>query len=349
MFKPGRKNSVAAKAKGADDIAMSCRVRLARNLAGERFPDWATDSDRERVLKQVSMALRQAVPDYKISSLTESQVGECDILYEKHLISSDLLARTSGGGMAISPNGLLCVMINEEDHLRIQGFANGLDMRLAWMRADTLETNLDRVLDFAWTPKLGYLTACPSNVGTGLRASAMLHLPGLRLLEEIDQVVHALERMRFLVRGIGGEGSEAFGQFYQISNMDTLGVSDEAIVTRVVRICAEVVRQERNARLRLQQKTPLVLVDFIARALSVLKSARLLNTSEALEFLSAIRMGISMGLCSRLQVTDVDAMILAMQPGHLQSSVGIVMEPDERDARRAEFISHAVATVKLNC
>jgi protein arginine kinase len=177
---------------------------------------------------------------------------------EAHLISKDWWSGRRGRGRAYAEDGSVCVMINEEDHLRIQGFSGGLDMEAAWRAADALDTRLERHVNYAWSPRLGYLTACPSNVGTGLRASAMVHLLGLRLLGEVEAVERGLERMRLLVRGIGGEGSEAAGQIYQISNMDTLGVTWAGIVGRVSRIVAEVVRQERNARIRWSGRTPLV-------------------------------------------------------------------------------------------
>lgn len=330
-------------------IAMSCRVRLARNLAGERFPDWATERDRERVLGAVREALRKEAPELGMVPVAGVEVQDRDILCESHLISKELLERAAGGGMAVAQDGTVCVMVNEEDHLRIQGFAQGLDMQAAWRCADELDTRLERHLAYAWSPRLGYLTACPSNVGTGLRAGVMLHLLGLRLLGEIDPVVSALERMRLLVRGIGGEGSEAAGQIYQVSNMDTLGTDEAGIIRRVTRIGVEVVRQEHNARVRLLQESPLVLVDCLARSLSVLQNARLLTTAEALEFLSALRLGAAMGLCTRLKVSDVDALILMMQPGHLQKGLGAVMTSDERDEMRADFLSRKVARVKLKC
>jgi protein arginine kinase len=332
-----------------DGIAISCRVRLARNLAGERFPDWATEHDRERVLSRVSAAVLAEAPTFRAQSVSAFDESDREILCEAHLISSDLLNRTTGGGVAYAEDGSVCVMINEEDHLRIQGFSHGLDMAGAWRAADALDTRLERCLDYAWSPQLGYLTACPSNVGTGLRASAMVHLLGLRLLDEIEAVERALERMRLLVRGVGGEGSQADGQIYQISNMDSLGVDERSIIERVSRIAAEVVRQERNARLRLIQESPLVLVDCLARSLSVLQNARLLSTPEALEFLSSLRLGASLGLFSRIKAEEVDGLILMVQPGHLQKALGMALTSEERDEMRADYLRRKTANVKLKC
>ncbi|MDD3544590.1 MAG: ATP--guanido phosphotransferase [Kiritimatiellae bacterium] len=330
-----------------DVIAISCRVRLARNLAGEMFPDWAGEADRARVFSAVRKALRAERPDVRVALIDGFNEQERDVLCESHLISKDLLGNPAGGGVAFESDKSYCVMINEEDHLRIQGFTSGLDMHRAWRAADEMDTALERHLKYAWSPRLGYLTACPSNVGTGLRAGAMLHLMGLRLLGELDPVINALERMRLLVRGVCGEGSEAAGQIFQISNMDTLGTDEASIVGRIQRICAEVVRQERNARARLLLESPLVLVDCLARSLSVLKNARLLSTSEALEFLSAIRLGTAMKLCTRLRVSDVDDLILAMQPGHLQKVRGVAMTSDERDEQRAVFLRRQMTGVRL--
>ena len=331
----------------AGDIAVSCRVRLARNLADERFPDWATDSDRERVFSKVRAALEAEKTGLIFKQVASFDAQHLEMLREAHLISKDLLERAAGGGIAYLEKNPVCIMVNEEDHLRIQGFSNGLDMLTAWQRADQLDTRLERRLDYAWSPQFGYLTACPSNVGTGLRASAMVHLLGLRLLGEIEAVVRGLERMRLLVRGIGGEGSEAAGQIYQISNMDTLGVSEESTVQRVARISAEVVRQEHNARVRLIQESPLVLMDCLARSLSVLQNARLLSTVEALEFLSAIRLGVALGFFTRLKVLDVDKLILLMQPGHMQKGMGTSLMSEERDEFRAAFLNRKLAHVRL--
>ena len=346
---PGTLSKKTRNAIPADDIAMRCRVRLARNLAGERFPDWATERDRERVFGQVREALQSEAPGFRVAPVAAFEEQDRDVLFESHLISKDLLERSAGGGVAYAQDGSLCVMINEEDHLRIQGFAEGLDMLGAWQAADALDTRLERRLDYAWTPKLGYLTACPSNVGTGLRASAMLHLLGLRLIGEIESVVRGLERMRLLVRGIGGEGSEAAGQIYQISNMDSLGMDEQAIVRRVTRISSEVVQQEYNARARLIQESPMVLLDCLARSLSVLQNARLLATVEALEFLSAMRLGASLRLFTRLKVSEVDKLILLMQPGHLQKGMGTALTSDERDEMRSEFLRRKMANVRLKC
>ena len=335
------------RAVSSEDIAMVCRVRLARNLADERFPEWATEHDRVRVLEKVKKTLQDAESTMVLRPLADFDATQLDMFCEAHIISRDLLKHDMGAGIAYDPNVPFCVMVNEEDHLRIQGFAEGFDMQAAWHSADRLDTRLESQLTYAWSPRLGYLTACPSNVGTGLRASVMLHLLGLRLIGEMDAVMRGLERIRLLVRGIGGEGSEAAGQIYQISNMDTLGVDEATIVQRVTRIACEVIHQERNARIRLVREMPLVLMDCLARALCLLQQARLLSSGEAVEFLSALRLGASLGLVTRLNVRGVDKLIQDVQPGHLQKCFEKPLGCEERDARRADFLRSKLANVKL--
>jgi len=330
----------------AEEVALVCRVRLARNLEGERFPDWATEHDHARVFERVRSAFGAAAPDLALRPLSDFNVRYLEMLCEQNLISRDLLRRTSGGGIAFEPPSAVCVMVNEEDHLRIQGFADGFDLNRAWQRATRMDALLEPHLHYAWSPRLGYLTACPSNVGTGLRAGVMVHLLGLRLLGEIEAVMRGLERMRLLVRGIGGEGSEASGQIYQISNMDTLGVEEEAIVGRVTRIVAEVIRQALNARERLLRESPLLLTDCLVRALTVLQNARLMSAAEALELLSAVRLGAVLGRFSKLKPVMVNQLILLMQPGHMQSGLQADLNPDQRDEMRAAFLNQKLANVK---
>lgn len=335
------------RAPSVEGIALRCRVRLARNLEGERFPDWATEADRKRVLAQATAALQQVAGDVRVVGVAELSEQERYMLCERHLASPDLMQRESGGGLAYAADGSSCVMINEEDHLRIQGFADGAELQQAWRVADGIDRRLEASLAYAWKANYGFLTACPSNVGTGLRASVMLHLLGLRLLDEIEPVVRGLERLRLLVRGVFGEGSEGAGQVFQVSNMDTMGCSEGETVSRVGRICAEVIKHEHHARIRLANERPLVLIDCLARSLSTLQSARLMATGEALEHLSALRLGAAMGLVTRLKAAEVDRLILQMQPGHLQQSAGFALAPDERDEMRALFLRRKVAALRV--
>jgi len=333
----------------AAGIAVSCRVRLARNLRGLKFPDWAEEAERRRVFEQVAPWLAQ---EAGIDQARIVPVGELDeatraLLRERHLISRDLAERGPGSGLVVSGDERVAVMINEEDHLRVQVIEPGMDLHCAWAVADALDARMEQQFDYAFTHKLGYLTACPSNVGTGLRASVMVHLLGLRLTNDLDAVLRALERLRLTVRGVGGEGSDAAGHMFQISNQETLGETETALIDDLLETVGDVAHQERNARLRLQRDTPEVLLDCVARALAIIQSARVMETEEALDYLSALRLGVEMELVRRLTVAEVDALTLGIQPGHLQRSMGKMLEPPRRDIVRATVMREVLANVTL--
>jgi protein arginine kinase len=339
----------ALPSSAAEGIAVSCRVRLARNLRGLKFPDWAEEAERRRVFEHVAPWLAQ---DAGIDQARIVPVGELDeatraLLRERHLISHDLAERGPGSGLVVSGDERVAVMINEEDHLRVQVIEPGMDLHRAWTVADALDARMEQQFDYAFTHKLGFLTACPSNVGTGLRASVMVHLLGLRLTDDLDAVLRALERLHLTVRGVGGEGSDAAGHMFQISNQETLGETETALIDELLETVGDVVHQERNARLRLQRDTPEVLLDCVARALAIIQSARVMETEEALDYLSALRLGVEMELVRRLTVAEVDALTLGIQPGHLQRSMGKTLEPPRRDIVRATVMREVLANVTL--
>ncbi len=330
-------------------VAISCRVRLARNLSGVRFPDWADEAERRRVRQTLSRALLApgCLPAAQALNIDELDEVAVQLLIEQRLISFDLSERGPGAGVVVSGDGHIAVMINEEDHLRIQVIEPGMDLLHAWETADELDTRLESHVAYAFSSRLGYLTACPSNVGTGLRASVMLHLLGLRLTGDIDAVLRSLDRMRLAVRGVGGEGSEAAGHMFQVSNQGTLGEDEASVIGGLSRIVAEVVRQERNARLRMLRDSPVVLLDCVARALVLLQHARVMQADEALDYLSALRLGLELGLLRRVTGAVLDELALAVQPGHLQQHLGSRAEPEQRDTVRADWLRGRLADVTL--
>ena len=335
--------------RGTGGIAVSCRVRLARNLRGLKFPDWADEKERRRVFDQVTPWLER---EAGIDQARIVPVGELDdatraLLRERHLISRDLMERGPGSGLVVSGDERLAVMVNEEDHLRIQVIEPGMDLHRAWTVADALDSRMERQFDYAFSSKLGFLTACPSNVGTGLRASVMVHLLGLRLTNDLDAVLRALERLGLAVRGVGGEGSDAAGHMFQISNQETLGADETALIDELLDVVGDVVHQERNARLRLRRDSPEVLADCVSRALAIIQSARIMETEEALDYLSALRLGVEMGLVRRLTIAEVDTLALGIQPGHLQRSMGKTIEPPRRDVVRAKVMRELLANAGL--
>jgi protein arginine kinase len=324
-------------------------VRLARNLRGLKFPDWADEAERRRVFDHISPWLANEAGIERASIVPVGDLDEATraLLRERHLISRDLAERGPGSGLVVSGDERVAVMINEEDHLRIQVIEPGMDLHRAWNAAEALDARMEQQFDYAFTARLGFLTACPSNVGTGLRASVMVHLLGLRLTSDLDAVLRALERLRLTVRGVGGEGSDAAGHMFQISNQETLGENEATLIDELLEIVGDVVHQEQNARLRLRRDTPEVLLDCVARALAIIQSARIMETEEALDYLSALRLGVEMGLVRRLTVAEVDALTLGIQPGHLQRTLGKTLEPARRDMVRARVMCDVLANVAL--
>ena len=332
------------------EVAVTCRVRLARNLAGHRFPDWAGDAEREAIRKRLEPAVLgtpafRGGTAYAVDRLDELALQE---LVERRLISHDLADGGAGAGVALSRDGSLSVMFNEEDHLRIQAILPGMDLERAWRMADEADTQIERKVRYAFDETLGYLTACPSNLGTGLRASVMLHLPGLRLAGDLDAVYRAFDALRVEVRGMGGEGSEAAGNLVQVSNQGTLGEDEPHVVAGLLHIVRETVRQERFARRRLLRAYRETAVDYVARSLALLQGARLMGGDEALDCLSALRLGLEWGLLSGVDRKAVAELADGVQPGHLRRMLGGgAADPAERDIARAKWLRDRLARARV--
>jgi protein arginine kinase len=341
--RPGRPAALAA----ARDIAVSCRVRLARNLQGVRFPDWADEKERLRVMALLGPSLVQenvlCEPTlYRMDHLDETARA---LMCERHLVSRELAERGPGGAVVFSRDETLSVMINEEDHLRIQAIVPGMDLNRAWANANAVDLALEEHHELAFHKRLGYLTACPSNVGTGMRVSVMVHLLGLRMTNELDAVLRALERLRLTVRGVNGEGSEAAGHLFQVSNQETLGADETQVIDNLQEVVGDLVQQERNARLRLLRKTPEMLLDCVARAQGILCGARVMDADEAVDYLSALRLGVSMGMLKRITIRQLDQLAVEVQPGHLQKRAGKRLEPRQRDMVRASLMRQLLKPV----
>ncbi len=361
-------------AGASSDVVMSSRVRLARNLVGWRFGHKAGHGDRQKVLEicrdRIAAAGLSGVgaspsstppepttppapPQVMWIDLRESPPIERQLLVERHLISKqhskgkplpDLKAgdveTTDPRGVAIAlPDERLSIMVNEEDHLRIQAVRGGLALAEAWADADRADDLLESKLDFAYSPRFGYLTCCPTNVGTGVRMSLMLHLPGLKLTGDIEKVKRAASDMNLAVRGFYGEGSEAAGDFYQISNQTTLGKSEQAILNDLAgEIIPKIVEYERMARRNLLAKRAAALEDQVYRALGLLTHARLLTAEESMQMLSHVRLGVVMGLVSDVDLASVNALMLLTQPAHLQRVMGTELDQEQRRSARAQLI-----------
>ena len=322
-----------------EPIVLSTRVRLARNLSGQPFPGWADVSQRATVRRDTVSALGAldgfgdgwSLPVEELSAL------ERQVLVERHLISREL-TEAPESQVVISGEQRFAVMINEEDHLRIQAVRNGFHLTPTWDEVRALDEELEDHLDIAFAEDLGFLTACPTNVGTGLRASAMLHLPGLVLQEHMERVVRMVNQLGMAVRGLYGEGSEATGSFFQISNQQTLGESEEAIIKRLVNVLHAIIEQERNARLVIIESKAAKLFDKIGRAYGILQNGHLLSSGEAMNLLSLMRLAVDLGLLPAEYRLHVDALFMESQPGHIQWRANREIDPSERDGLRARLV-----------
>ncbi len=324
---------------------ISSRIRLARNLKSAAFPGWAGEEECDRIWLSVSPVIA-AMPSLRMATaFAMDQMTELDrlVLLERHLISREQFSRGRGSGVVFRGDETLSVMVNEEDHLRIQGIRHGFDLPGLWEEVDRLDTELEESLPYAFSAKLGYLTACPSNVGTGLRASCMLHLPGLVLMNEIGPMMKGMAKIGLAVRGLMGEGTEASGNMFQISNQMTLGETEEQLVGTMEQIVQEIVEHELNARVRLMERREAMLRDHAGRAYGILAHAHLLSSKEALDFLSGLRLGIDTGILDQVSRRTVDELMLLTQPGHLQKLEQRALKPKERDRCRASLVRARLA------
>lgn len=324
---------------------ISSRIRLARNLKDAAFPGWAGAEECERIWSRIAPAVASVPSLQPAEALSMGDLDELDrqILFERHLISREQAEKTRGSGLVFRRDESLSVMVNEEDHLRLQGMRPGLSLRAIWSEVDRLDDEIEQRVEYAFSPKLGYLTACPTNVGTGIRASVMLHLPGLVLMNEINPVIKGMGKIGLAVRGLWGEGSEAAGNMFQISNQMTLGDSEEQIVTLIEQIVQEIIEHERNARARLMERRETVVRDHVGRAYGILSHAHLLTSKEALDLLSGLRLGIDLGILPHVSRQVVDELMLLTQPGHLQKLEAKHLKPKERDQFRARLVRSKLA------
>lgn len=325
----------------ADQCAvLTSRIRLARNLRGHPFPGWAKKDERAETLAILRPAIEglSAMKDAFSQELGALTPVQKQVLVERHLISREHAARGDGSAIVIERRQSFSIMLNEEDHLRMQSIRPGLRLTEAYEALSALDSELEQKLDYSFDPKLGYLTTCPTNLGTGLRASAMLHLPGLVLSDQIGPVLQAVNKIGLAVRGLYGEGTESLGNLYQMSNQSTLGESEETIISRLERVIAQVASHEQNAREKLMEDDPDMVADKIGRAYGVLRHAFLIDSKEALTHLSLLRLGGNLGFFPEGTVNLCDTLLMDIQQAHLQLHAGMKLSPDHRDSIRAEII-----------
>ena len=318
------------KADGPNSkIVMSSRVRLARNIRDHPFPGWAKKVERQKLLDVIQPVV-EALPemaDHFGDSMDNISAIHKQVLVERHLISREHAAKNVGSGVVINDRETISVMVNEEDHLRMQAIKSGLQLKSIFKVIDRVDTELEEHLDFAFSPKLGYLTACPTNVGTGMRGSAMLHLPGMVLSDQINQVVQAVNKLGLAVRGLYGEGTEALGNVFQVSNQTTLGEKEMEVVERLNKVVLQIIEHEENARITLLEKKPKLVYDQIGRAYGILTNAHTISSKEALNLLSLVRMGVDLEIFPTTARVAVDEMFILSQPAHVQRAAARSQRP----------------------
>ena len=326
-------------------VVLSTRIRLARNLAGEPFTVRARETDRQKVLDAVDGAWQRSAAGKGGARFLLDQLEPNDrqLLHERHLISRELAGAVEGretgrSGTAVYLAGLVGMMVNEEDHLRLQSMQSGFALAQAYAALERLDADLGARLPFAFHREFGYLTACPTNVGTGLRASVLIHLPGLVLTKEISKVLRGLTQVGLTFRGLYGEGSEVVGNFFQLSNQTTLGKSEEELLDHLGKIVRQVVAYEEEARQVLLRDAPTIIEDKVWRAYGLLRHARSLSFDEAMNLLSGVRLGVGLKLIPGLSVYTLNKLLIFTQPAHLAALEGRASNDPELRAARAAYV-----------
>ena len=329
------------------DIVVSSRVRLARNLRGYPFVSRASEQQIEGIEELLRETVLESGLDRNLSYFRLDEMPNLDVefLMERHLISRDHAEADWVRGVAFSPDESISIMVNEEDHLRMQVMRGGLNLGEAWEEVNGLDDHLATEVPYAFSPRYGYLTACPTNVGTGMRASAMLHLPAVVLRQEMDNVLQMVQENGLALRGLFGEGTQGSADLYQLSNQVTLGVSEEEVIQEVTRVARQVADMERSTRERLMDKHEQELRNRINRACSLLVEACRLSSEESLHFLSHVRLGVELGLMSDVALDRLNGLILLTLPAHLQTMEGREVDSLERNELRARYIRERLGPI----
>ncbi len=335
--------------QGAEaDVVVSSRIRLARNIAGHRFMSRASEEERRELAEKLTSVVEEALPGDDHTVFDLEKLAPCDrqALMERHLISREHSEAEGARCVVIGAGETLSVMVNEEDHLRIQAMSGGFDVDEAWARLDALDDAVEQSVPYAFDGRYGYLTACPTNVGTGLRVSVMLHLPALSMTRELQRVFAAAAKIDFIVRGLYGEGTQGQGDFYQVSNQKTLGRTEKEILDSLKVVVPQIVRYERKVRDTLFREHRAQVEDRIWRARGILANARMVSSDEALHLLSQLRLGINMGLIEDVEIATINRLLIFTRPAHLQKVTGRELDERARDVARADYLRKALAAAR---
>ncbi len=322
------------------DIVISSRIRLARNLTKFPFPHWASKEDLDAVVQRTKNAMAKVdlLKKSTFFKLVDLDSIDKQFLVERHLMSIEHTQKTEQKAVLINDEEIIAVMVNEEDHLRLQIMQSGFNLLEAWNIINVIDEELSKLLDYAFLSDFGYLTACPTNTGTGMRGSVMLHLPALVMSHQIERVLAAIAKLSFTTRGLYGEGTQASGNFFQISNQVSLGHSEEEIIENINGLIRQIIEQETQARQILLAKNKELLEDRINRSLGILKNARIISSQETIELLSMVRLGSDLGMVKDINRRTINELFIITQPAHLQKLENKKLSAEERDLKRAELI-----------
>jgi protein arginine kinase len=322
------------------DIVISSRIRLARNVAAFPFTNRASAYQKAEIEIMLRDRVARLELDPRLEYINVPNLSPLDrqFLVERQLISRELAAAEGPRGVALGPRETVSLMINEEDHLRLQVMRSGFALDEAWQDIDRVDDLLEARISYAFSDEFGYLTACPTNVGTGMRSSVMLHLPALVWSKQIEKVFRALQKINLAVRGLYGEGSRASGDFYQISNQVTLGKSETQILGEIREVIPQIITYERQARNAMLKESKQSIHDRVSRAYGTLCSATMMTSEETMDLLSSVRLGVNMGLLDDVTIGTVNELFIHTQPAHLQKLMGSLLDGEERNAARARYL-----------
>jgi len=322
------------------DIVISSRIRLARNIPNIPFPHWANKDQEREIVEIAKSAISHALQlqDSTFFMLADLDNLDKQFLVERHLMSHEHAARSNGKALCLTKNEVISIMVNEEDHFRVQVMKSGFDLDDVWQIVNKLDDDLSKKTPFAFSKELGYLTACPTNTGTGMRSSIMLHLPVLVMTRQINRVLDAIAKLSFTTRGLYGEGTQASGNFFQISNQVSLGHKEEEIMDNLKGVIRQVIDQEKTARQNLVSKHRSMLEDKIWRSYGTLKNAHIITSQETVELLSMLRLGQDLEIVKDLERALINELFILTQPAHLQKIEKKKLSPHERDVKRADLI-----------
>lgn len=322
------------------EIVMTSRIRLARNLKNYKFPTKMTSEEAARIINDTNRSINSddSGLNYKLLYMKDLSDVNKNVLIEKHLISPALAESKDKGALLLSLNEKSSIMINEEDHIRIQVLGSGMCLNECWEKGNRIDDVLEEELDFAFDRELGYITSCPTNIGTGMRASVMLHLPALSITNQIDKLLYSISQLGVAVRGVYGEGTKSMGHLYQISNQGTLGASEEKLIEKITQIVVQIIQKEKATRELLIKNNRDEIEDELYRALGLLSYARSMSTDEAMKLISYVKLGREIGIVEGLQNKNLYDLMVNVQPNNLIANTNGELTVKERDMKRAEFI-----------